>query len=92
MTLFNTDKNSSDRLSPTVNGHDVHLGRKALGTDSFAPRVEGSQTGARITTKDDRITVYDDSDARIIIGRLPDGTYGIAISQKGYDVITDGFS
>lgn len=92
MTLFNTDKNSHNRLSPTVSSHDVHLAPKAHGTDSFAPRVEGSQAGARITTKDDRITVYDDDDARIIIGRLPDGTYGIAVSKIGEDVITDAFS
>lgn len=29
---------------------------------------------------------------RIIIGILPDGTFNIAISKPGKDVITDGFS
>lgn len=92
MTLFNTDKNSHSRLSPSVGKHDVHLSPKAHGTNSFAPRAEGSQTGARITTKDDQITVYDSSDARVLVGRLPDGTYGIAVSKPGYDVITDSFA
>jgi len=31
-------------------------------------------------------TYYDASNARILIGLLPDGTYGIVISKPGYDV------
>lgn len=29
---------------------------------------------------------------RVLIGTLPDGTVGIAVSKPGKDVITDGFS
>lgn len=91
MSLLYVDKNSSSRLSPKVNAGDVHQNRKAHATDSIAPRAEGTQTSARITTKNDQIIVYDDANERIVIGRLPDGTYGIAISKSGYDV-SDAFS
>jgi len=32
-------------------------------------------------------TYYDATNARILIGLLPDGSYGIVISKPGYDVI-----
>jgi hypothetical protein len=86
MTLFNTDKGSQDRLNPSPDGHDIHLARMAHSTTSIAPRAVGTQTGARISTKNDVIAVFDDSNERINIGRLPDGTFGIAISKEGYDV------
>lgn len=36
-------------------------------------------------------TYYDNANSRILIGLLPDGTYGIAISKPGIDV-TSAFS
>jgi hypothetical protein len=42
-----------------------------------------------IRTEDinNRILVFDGTDVRMIIGVLPDGTIGIAISKDGEDVI-----
>lgn len=31
-------------------------------------------------------TYYDESNARILIGLLPDGSYGLVVSKTGYDV------
>ncbi len=36
-------------------------------------------------------TYYDQTNSRIMIGRLPDGTYGIAVSLPGVNV-EDAFS
>lgn len=85
MSLFNRDKESIRRLTPQVDSVDKLLSRKAHATDSIAPRAVGA-TGGRIVTKDDSITVYDESNQRIVIGRLPDGSYGIIVSKPGIDV------
>lgn len=90
MSLFNVDKNSDNRGSPAPNAVDVHNNPKAHATDSLSPRAEGT-SGGRVVTKNDTITVYDASNQRIIIGRLPDGTYGIAVSKAGINV-SDAFS
>jgi hypothetical protein len=31
-------------------------------------------------------TFYDDNNSRVLLGQLPDGTYGMWVSQPGYDV------
>lgn len=88
MTLFHRDMKNDSRLSPSVDGSDVLLGRKAHGTDSLAPRAENSPGSGKITTKNDQIIASDGTTPRIIFGRLPDGTYGIVISKPGVDVTT----
>jgi len=85
MTLFNVDKDTDDRVNPSVNSVDKLVGRKAHATDSISPRAAGT-SGGKITTKNDQIISYDATNQRIIMGRLPDGTYGIAISKPGVDV------
>lgn len=86
MTLVNSDKSSGDRAQPSIGAIDVQSNPMAHATASLSPRATGTQQGARVVTKDDTITVYDANNARILIGRLPDGTYGFIVSNIGYDV------
>lgn len=49
--------------------------------------------GTALIYKDDfsTQTFYDDTDDRILLGELPDGTYGLAISKPG-ESVSDAFS
>lgn len=85
MSLFYRDKDTDGRMMPGVDSVDKLLSRKAHATDSIAPRAVGT-SGGRIVTKNDTITVYDASNQRIVIGRLPDGSYGIVVSKEGFNV------
>lgn len=40
-----------------------------------------------VDTRSGNVIVSDASNRRIIIGVLPDGTYGMVVSKVGYDVI-----
>lgn len=92
MALFNVDKSTERRLSPSVNSHDVHLNRMALATTSISPRTSGNSAGTRkLTTKSDSITLNDGFNERLILGILPDGTIGLEISKEGYNV-SDAYS
>lgn len=52
-------------------------------------RVSQTQIFARnMDTRSGNFVVRDATVTRIIIGLLPDGTYGIAISKPGVDVYT----
>lgn len=86
MSLNYVDKANDNRLIPEPNAPDIRTQRMSLGTVSITPRATGTQTGARITNKDDTITVNDGSFNRIAIGRLPDGRYGIVVSKSGHDI------
>lgn len=56
--------------------------------DANNQRVSEVQMYSRgIDTRSGSQIVSDISNRRIIIGVLPDGTYGIAISKEGVDVI-----
>jgi len=46
----------------------------------------------RIEQGNGRMVVSDGTKNRILIGKAPDGTYGIWVSKPGYDVLTDVFS
>ena len=86
MSLNYVDKGSSDRLDPLPNAPDLNTNRLAHGTTSISPRARGTQTAPRVVYKNDTVIVYDSTNERIVIGRLPDGTFGIAISKPGIDV------
>lgn len=45
----------------------------------------------RIEEGNGRLIVTDGVKNRILIGKAPDGTYGLWISKPGYDVMTDVF-
>lgn len=42
----------------------------------------------RIEDGNGRLLVNDGTNNRIIIGLLPDGTFGLIISKEGYDVLS----
>ena len=86
MSLNYTDKNTDNRLDPSPAAPDIHFNPMALGTTSSSPRASGTQTSAKVTYKDDTITVNDGANDRIVIGRLPDGSFGIVVSQPGVNV------
>lgn len=90
MSLHDVDKVGDHRLNSSVNTQDSLLSPKAHATDGVAYRTEQNTTTARTLVKDDQILIYDSSNLRIVIGRLPDGTYGIVISKPGINV-TDAF-
>lgn len=88
MSLHDTDKASNQRSNPSLNAQDglaaEHL--KAHATEGIAYRTEDTTQTPRAITKDDQILVYDEANLRIILGRLPDGTYGMVVSKEGVDV------
>lgn len=87
MGVHDVDKVSDSRNSPKLNAPDLDKNRKALGTASISPRDEtASNLAARVVTGDDKIIIYDDKNERIVIGRLPNGVYGLVISVEGSDV------
>jgi hypothetical protein len=91
MSLLYTDPGNDDRSTPSVQSSDVHLNPKAHATDSIAMRAENTSAGGKIVMKNDTIIVYDATNQRIVIGRLPNGDYGIVVSRAGYNV-SDIFS
>lgn len=70
---------------------DVHLGSMLNDdpnqqTESIVRQV--NEWGRKISNED-RTKIYKDEagDNRIILGLLPDGTHGLAISKEGIDVL-----
>jgi hypothetical protein len=90
MSLFSVDKNSMDRSNPSPNTHD-QLSQDSIKahqtlSTSYSLNASTSSYDKRIQYQNNQIIVYDGTNERIIIGVLPDGTYGMAISKEGYDV------
>ena len=67
----------------TVTKNVIYKGQKK--TDTLDSKV-------RIEQGNGRVIVSDDTKNRILIGKAPDGTYGLWISKPGFDVIEDVFS
>lgn len=86
MTLINVDPQPQGGISPSIDAVDINNNRMAHATHGISYRAVGTQTGPRITQKNDIITVNDGTYDRIVIGRLPDGSYGFAVSKPGHDV------
>jgi ABC-type Na+ transport system ATPase subunit NatA len=91
MSLHDVDKIGYRRGNPAINTQDELANAKAHATDGIAYRTEQNVNVARALIKDDQILIYDASNLRIIVGRLPDGTYGMAVSKQGFNV-TDAYS
>lgn len=58
-------------------------------TGSTAAIVNSLNNTTREVNRLQTVQVFKDSSGkrRIIFGKLPDGTYGLAISKEGYDVV-----
>lgn len=91
MALHNVSKTPSrdDNIQP--NTHDlrgIDTPRMAHGTHSIDPKTDLSGTTAFSQTANGRMLVNDGVTNRAIVGALPDGTYGMKVSQPTYDVTT----
>lgn len=87
MAIYDTDKNSDTRNSPTPNISDAHIQRRSDGTVGITNKLDAS-TGAFTSTNNARILVNDGTYNRVLIGLSPSGTYGIWVSKEGIDVLT----
>lgn len=55
-------------------------------------KIDTLDSKIRIEEGNGRILVSDGTKNRILIGKAPDGSYGIWVSKEGFDVLTDVFS
>lgn len=85
MAVHDVDLSSDNRGQAMPLVHDIGTGRKADGTQGLTHKIDGD-TGAYVISKDGRVLVNDGDNDRIILGLLPDGTFGLVISQEGTDV------
>lgn len=80
MDTKNVDANSFNTIK------DVPL-QNALAPDETNNRVSSSQNiGSGVDLRSGNIIVRDETDTRIMMGKLPDGNYGLVITKPGYDI------
>ena len=85
MAIYDTDKNSDTRNSPTPNISDAHTQRISDGTVGITNKSDAS-TGAYTSTKNGTVIVNDGTTNRIALGLLSDGTYGVRVMKEGVDL------
>lgn len=88
MSLWDTDKNSDSRENPSLNANDGLLQRLANATTSIHPVTDSTSSNAYTQAKNGRLLVNDGTTNRVIVGALPDGTFGMKVSQSAIDVTT----
>lgn len=91
MALHDTDKRSEKRTNPiTVSRDQLPTDmRQAHGTTQITNRDSDDGYTQKVQIEEGYIVVWDSSgDRRILMGFLPDGTYGLVISKEGVDVTT----
>ena len=87
MSMTDSDKSGSTRLSPSLNQRDSLGQRMAMSTTSVNPVTEATTRTARVETKNGQVLVHDGADYRILIGVAPDGSVGLWITKSGYDIL-----
>jgi len=85
MAVHDTNLGGDMSVTPMPIIHNAVDKRMADGTTSITNKVGGDDTGPRVITRDAQIIVNDGTRARIILGLLPDSSYGLVISKKGVD-------
>lgn len=88
MSLNYTDKGSDDRSQPAPSSPDVNGHPLALGTTSINPRAAGTQSGAKIVTKDSKIVAYDGSNNIGLFGFDDSGNMVVKVAKTGFDANT----
>lgn len=86
MSLWDVDKTGDKREKPVLNHNDGLMQRRANSTTSVHPVTDSTPSSAYTQTKDGRILVNDGTTNRVLVGALPDGTFGMKVSQAAYDV------
>lgn len=87
MSIHDVDKSQDTRNSPMPNMSDSTTTRASDGTTAITNKVDDA-TGAFVSTKDATVKVNDGDTNRVAVGLLSDGTFGMKVSQDGYDVST----
>lgn len=87
MSLQDTDPNTTNRIEPTPQAMDQNPTRVSDGTTAITNKQDGS-SGAYVSTKDATVKVNDGTDNRVTLGLLSDGSYGLKVSQPGFDVLS----
>ena len=87
MALHDTDPNTTNRAEPMPQAPDQSAQRLSDGTTAITNKQDGS-SGAYVSTKDATVKVNDGTYNRVSLGLLSDGSYGLKVSQPGFDVLT----
>ena len=87
MALHDTDPNTTNRAEPMPQSSDQNPVRVSDGTTAITNKQDGS-SGAYVSTKDATVKVNDGTDNRVALGLLSDGSYGLKVSQPGFDVLS----
>lgn len=85
MSLTNIDKDTNDRVNPTVNSVDVQLNPMAHSTASLNPRAVGTQFTGKVTTKDSKIIGNDGTNNVGLFGFDDAGDMVVKVAQAGFD-------
>jgi len=86
MTLILVDKeDSGGLLNPIPNSVDGLNNLPAHNTTSFSPRAVGTQTGAKIITKDSKIIGFDGSNNIGLFGFDDAGNIVVKVAKTGFD-------
>ena len=87
MSLLDSDPDTTNRLEPVPQAPDQNPVRQSDGTTAITNKQDGS-SGAYVSTKDATVKVNDGTVNRVSLGLLSDGSYGLKVSQPGFDVLT----
>lgn len=87
MALHDVDPNTTNRIEPMPQASDQSPTRSSDGTTAITNKQDGS-SGAYVSTKDATVKVNDGTDNRVVMGLLPDGSYGLKVSSEGTDVLS----
>jgi hypothetical protein len=89
-----SDTKSAGFVTPYKVGSGVTRGTQIFAGTIQVNNPTSNKQVISLSGSDGNFTVTDPTSGlrRILIGELPDGTFGMAVSKVGKDVITDGFS
>lgn len=85
MALHDGDPNTTNRIEPNPQAPDQHLVRQSDGTHGITNKKDTS-SGAYASVKDGALRIYDGSNVVIVVGVLPDGSFGHVEAKAGYGV------
>lgn len=85
MTLVNVDKDTNDRVNPTVNAPDVQMNPMGHATSSISPRAQGTQGAGKVVTKDSKIIANDGLNNIGLFGFDDAGNMVVKVAKPGFD-------
>lgn len=85
MAIHDVSYNDDSRSGAMPSVHDNQTNPMSSGTQGITTKRDDS-SGAYVNTKDATVLVNDGDNDRILLGLLPDGTFGMVVSKEGVDV------